>query len=514
MALLNLFLIWLGDNRNMKKIIFLFLLIFYSLHSQADSSGMSCQYVGGSADAMTINQDSATVLINQVVSYCGSVGGKIEFRSKGEPGVPNYWYVTGTYFCGRNCTCPSGKKLNTVLNASGYYVTSCVDDVPAELPDDDCDSGFPKFNGSCQVCFEYNLDGSCVNPAQCQSGEVNQGTLNGQAICQKTCSDPNQSYGVLNGVEGCYGAPTCPNPNDSFGSVNGVYGCYGSDGVNNGGNSGSGSSSGSNTSSGSGTSSGSNASSGSGTSSGSGASSGSGGNNNGDGSSGGNNNLAGLQYPEGQNCPQGFHKDGNFCVNGRGDCPVGHHALVVSATPFYYMCVKDNLPSSSSSSSISSSSSSKSSSSNSSTSNSSTSASGGGTSSGSGGTGGTGGNGSGGEEEGECDPTSADYLDCLTSDPSDLPTHITTESGYDSIDEINSNFTNRLTNSPVVQSFNKIKTIVTLSSPSCPSFSINIFNQEISTTIHCTLWATIAIVLSPIMIAVWSILAFRVFASA
>lgn len=248
---------------------------------------------------------------------------------------PGIKHASWGYLCGKVLACPVGYELvagqgyckpkactppkiqNIVINA-GVRTASCIDP-PIEQPAL-CPSGKPKFNGQCQVCFEYNADGSCLSPNQCPSGEVNQGTLNGQAICKKTCADSSQSYGVFNGVEGCYGTPTCPNSSDSFGSVNGVYGCYGSHGANNGGNvSSSPSSSGTSTSSG--------------------------------GSNSTNPNSVGATYPETEACPSGFTKEGSYCVKPQGDCLAGYHSVVVSRTPFYAMCVVNQQPSSSSASS-------------------------------------------------------------------------------------------------------------------------------------------------------------------
>lgn len=119
-----------------------------------------------------------------------------------------------------------------------------------------------------------------------------------------------------------------------------------------------------------------------------------------------------------------------------------------------------------------------------------------------------------GEGEGECDPEASDYLQCATPEGGDAPDHTKTDSGLTSVDSINKSFSDRLAMSPVVSSLSAIQSVVTLSAPSCPVFSIQIFNRDISTDIHCTLWALIAVILSPIMIAIWSVLAFRIFASA
>lgn len=250
--------------------------------------------------------------------------------------------------CVKNCTCPAPYVFTQYLDSDGNRTSGCVAPEP-EL----CPSGYPEVGGECPVCPSgFKPDGTCVDvipPDQCPEGQTKIGQVNGYAACAGTCEDPNQSWGFVNGIEGCYGTPSCP-AGGSYGYVNGVGGCYGSD-----------SSSGSNTSSGSGASAGSNTSSGSGGgggSAGSNTSSGSGGDDTGGGSTGGGggpgggNNSIGNPYPQEVACPSGFEKAGDKCVStGRGDCPVGYHELVVSQDPFLFVCVQDNPPPSSSSSS-------------------------------------------------------------------------------------------------------------------------------------------------------------------
>jgi len=491
----------------MKKIIFLLVAAFLSFNSFAGTAP-SCQ--SAFAPVCLGGQDTTTdgpgwsASCSSLPGGYGLVQGDFECGMGGSP-----------FRCGKlsTCSCPDGQKLNTSTDSTGVSSTSCVPDdsenPPAENPPDDaCPSGQPKVNGSCTFCFQYNPDGTCKTDDQsCGEGQVSQGTLNGRPICQNTCPDPNQSYGVFNGVAGCYGAPSCPN-GASFGSVNGVYGCYGGGDSNSNGSSGSGTSSGSNGSSGSGNG-GSNGSSGSGNNGNNngtenGGSSGSGG------GGGGNNNSSGVQYSPNQACPTGYVKDGNYCVNSQGDCPSGYHSVVVSASPFYAMCVQNNTASSSSASSTPSST--PSSSANSSAPSSAPSSSP--SSSGSGSSTGGGGGSDGGDESGECDPTSKEYSKCITGDLKDLPDHVATDSGKKNINDINADFRNRLTHAPVVESFSRMKNIVVVAAKACPTFSVDIFGRTISTTIHCDIWTLVGSVLSVIMMAFWTIVAFKVFASA
>ncbi|WP_212589950.1 hypothetical protein [Cellvibrio mixtus] len=332
--------------------------------------------------------------------------------------------------CCRNSSCPAGYRLNKFLNsASGKTETNCVPDDPIgpgeECPNgvnpetglcnDLCPSGYPKVNGQCPVCpGGFNSDGTCIDPTTCPAGQIKQGEINGTAICKKECSDPNQSWGFVNGVEGCYGSPTCPN-GGSYGTVNGVPGCYGGDGGGSGSGSSSGGAGGSSGGAG-GSSGGAGGSSGGagGSSGGSGGDGGSGGNGGG-GGGGGSNNDIGSDFGGAEACPAGKIKQGNKCVSdGRGDCTIGYHELVVSRDPYLFICVKDDPPpASSAASSHPSSNSSQASSSPSSQSAASASASAGSGGSGSSaGGGGGGGGGNGDSGAGDCDPTAIDYFKC------------------------------------------------------------------------------------------------------
>ncbi len=321
--------------------------------------------------------------------------------------------------CDYNCSCPDGFKLNTILNsASGLIETSCIPDEPIDNPDL-CPSGKPKVNGQCPVCpGGHNEDGTCKDPTSCPAGETKQGEINGSAVCTKECSDPNQSYGFVNGVEGCYGSPTCPN-GGSYGSVNGVPGCYGGGGSGGAGGSsgGAGGSSGGDGGNGGNGGSGGDGSGGNGDGSGgSGGDGGNGGNSGGGGGGGGgSNNDIGSDFDGAESCPAGKIKSGNKCVSdGRGDCTVGYHELVVSRDPYLFICVQDDPPPASSaaaSSQPSSNSSASSSPSSQSASAASASAASGGAG-GSSGSGGGGGGGAGDSGAGDCDPTGADYFKC------------------------------------------------------------------------------------------------------
>lgn len=377
----------------------IFFLFFYSsfLFSQTPPSPQ-CTGLVGSPNACGFPPQVGASILSERIAACTNAGNKL--ISDGVCPEDSHGKGTPMFKCYQQCACPSGFKLNTIVNDQGHSITSCIPDEPVTEDGDNCPSGYPKVNGECPVCPSgFNPDGTCVG-SSCPDGQITQGYVNGYAVCQGQCTDPNQSWGSVNGVEGCYGPRSCPN-GGSYGSVNGVPGCYGG---NSGGNSsgGAGGSSGSNTSGGAGGSSGSNTSAG-------------GGNNGGGGSGGGGggNNSVGEDYPDQVACPEGYVKSGTKCVTeNKGDCPANYHQVVISRDPFLFWCVPDDPPQSSSASSQNSSqpSSHSASSQNSSRSNSSTNgSSGSNTSSGSGGNGG-GGSGAG---SGECDPTSSSYLSCI-----------------------------------------------------------------------------------------------------
>lgn len=173
--------------------------------------------------------------------------------------------------CYSSCTCP---HTSTLSFDPASNTSTC-----------NCPSG-NKFNYSTGLCEPYS-DGSSSSvqsssASGCPQGQISQGIINGQPICQGTC--PSGLYfGSVNGVEGCYGTNNCPN-GGAYGTVNGVSGCYGTQSNSSSGttnssvsnaSTGSTNSSVSNTSSGSNNSTGSNTSSGSNNSSGSNTSQGS-----------------------------------------------------------------------------------------------------------------------------------------------------------------------------------------------------------------------------------------------
>lgn len=117
--------------------------------------------------------------------------------------------------------------------------------------------------------------------------------------------------------------------------------------------------------------------------------------------------------------------------------------------------------------------------------------------------------------QGPCDPSSADYLDCLTT-TSTMPDHTDT-SNY-SIESINADFYSRVEQSELVQSFSAVADMVPSGNGSCPGLTIDLsatlIGRSVSTTIICDIINNIAPIIEAIMTAVWILLGWRIIASA
>lgn len=204
--------------------------------------------------------------------YCSFTNG-VQLQPKFESSLSDY--SCGTYSCPNNqevifnpitgiseCHCPSGTTLNTSTGACDAPQCPAGKDLiildpagPEFVCVDPCPSGFDHVVNGSNVSCEIQ-SGSSSSAGACPQGQEQQGTINGEPICQLVC--PSGLYpGSVNGQIGCYGTNNCPN-GQAFGGVNGVYGCYGpessssSSAASSANNSSSGASSGSNSSAGSG----------------------------------------------------------------------------------------------------------------------------------------------------------------------------------------------------------------------------------------------------------------------
>jgi hypothetical protein len=84
------------------------------------------------------------------------------------------------------------------------------------------------------------------------------------------------------------------------------------------------------------------------------------------------------------------------------------------------------------------------------------------------------------------------------------------------IEMANQNFYSRISSSPIAGSFSNINNLISLNESQCPIFEIELsapINSTISTQIHCDLYQTIRPILSPVMMAIWVFVGFRIFAS-
>ena len=118
-------------------------------------------------------------------------------------------------------------------------------------------------------------------------------------------------------------------------------------------------------------------------------------------------------------------------------------------------------------------------------------------------------------DTGPCDPTQPGYLSCLDTPLSNLPSHSTGTAT--TFAEANASFKTRLDNAPVVVAFNGISDAFNLDNPQCPPFEISFpapISETISTNIHCDLMDTIAPLISAVMLIIYTVIGFRIFASA
>jgi len=107
----------------MRYLLFFFVLLFSNL-SFADSLP--------SCSTILFNGCTYNLYVPQNVQGCVNQGGKsIGGSTSCDEG---YTYLS----CGKDCTCPSGEKLNTV-EINGIAHTSCIPDVPEEPPLDECE---------------------------------------------------------------------------------------------------------------------------------------------------------------------------------------------------------------------------------------------------------------------------------------------------------------------------------------------------------------------------------------
>lgn len=128
----------------------------------AQGCALKNSYSGGPAFTSTYNNylsnctASASINLIQQITYTGGSGSTIK--------------ALRCYSCADPCPAPS------VFDAVTKKCTQqfCPDGSPMPLEgclgdegggDESCPSGYPKVNGQCPICPEYNSDGTCANPS-------------------------------------------------------------------------------------------------------------------------------------------------------------------------------------------------------------------------------------------------------------------------------------------------------------------------------------------------------------
>jgi len=115
----------------------------------------------------------------------------------------------------------------------------------------------------------------------------------------------------------------------------------------------------------------------------------------------------------------------------------------------------------------------------------------------------------------DCDPTAANYVDCLIGSNA-MPAHTTTTPT--NISQSVSNFKNRISSSQLVSSFSSVANIIPDGSGVCSDFSIDLsgtlIGQVVSTSIICQLAELVRPVIFAFMLVFYTIIAFRIVLSA
>ena len=123
------------------------------------------------------------------------------------------------------------------------------------------------------------------------------------------------------------------------------------------------------------------------------------------------------------------------------------------------------------------------------------------------------GTGTGVEVKGTCDPEEPGYTECISPEAEEMGTHRTARS----IDEVHTEFSNKINNSAIVQSFSNVKNLIPSGSGNCPALSIELpapFSRNIGTNIHCNLFEDFRPFFTSIMLGFFLIIGFKIAASA
>jgi hypothetical protein len=115
---------------------------------------------------------------------------------------------------------------------------------------------------------------------------------------------------------------------------------------------------------------------------------------------------------------------------------------------------------------------------------------------------------------GICDDSDPSYTDCITP-VSTMPDH--SVNPRTTTTEVMTYFYSRVASSPMPTAFNNVSNLIGTGG-SCSAFTVDltgtIIGQSVSTSIHCELAETMRPLITPIMLIFYTIVGFRVFASA
>lgn len=115
----------------------------------------------------------------------------------------------------------------------------------------------------------------------------------------------------------------------------------------------------------------------------------------------------------------------------------------------------------------------------------------------------------------DCDPTASNYVDCLIGSNA-MPSHTT--STPSNFSQSVSNFKNRISASPFVSSFSSIANIIPDGAGACSDFSIDLsgtpIGQVVSTSVICDLSEYIRPFIGAVMLVFYTLVAFRIVATA
>lgn len=118
--------------------------------------------------------------------------------------------------------------------------------------------------------------------------------------------------------------------------------------------------------------------------------------------------------------------------------------------------------------------------------------------------------------DGPCNPSEPGYLECAAGDAKPMPDH--TDNGGKTIEGGFQEVYQRMKDAPISQAMEGMRTIVPDGPGNCPPLTIDLsmtlIGKSVSTSMHCELAESIRGIVAPIMLVMYTIIGFRIFASA